>query len=184
MTSRLDWTKRDTAILFGDGAGAVVLRGDTGDRGVLSTFTASDGSAHDILMVPAGGSRQVITPENINELNRGILMNGRELYKRAIIAFGEAVEEALQRAGVSVNEVDLFVPHQANQRILSSAAERIGLDAGRIYLNVDRVANTSAASIPIALDQAIAESRIREGSLVLLAAFGAGLTWASAVVRW
>jgi 3-oxoacyl-[acyl-carrier-protein] synthase-3 len=111
-------------------------------------------------------------------------MNGRELYKRAFIAFGEAVEEALQRAGVSVNEVDLFVPHQANQRILSSAAERIGLDAGRIYLNVDRVANTSAASIPIALDQAIAESRIREGSLVLLAAFGAGLTWASAVVRW
>lgn len=184
MTSRLDWTKRDTAVLFGDGAGAVMLRGDWGDRGVLSTFTASDGSAHDVLMVPAGGSRQVITPENINELNRGILMNGRELYKRAIVAFGEAVEAALQRAGVSVNDVDLFVPHQANRRILVSAAERIGLDADRIYLNVDRVANTSAASIPIALDHAMAEGRIRDGSTVLLAAFGAGLTWASAVVRW
>jgi len=184
MTARLDWTKRDTAVLFGDGAGAVVLRGDTSGAGLLSTYTASDGGAYDILMVPAGGSAQVITPENINDLNRGILMNGRELYKRAIHAFGDAVEQALRRANVSVDEVDLFVPHQANRRIITAACERIGLPEGKIFLNLDQVANTSAASIPIALDQARAQGRIQEGSLVLLAAFGAGLTWGSAVVRW
>ena len=184
MTSRLDWTKRDTAVLFGDGAGAVVLRADTGGAGVLTTYTAADGGGHDILMVPAGGSAQAITPENINELNRGIHMNGRELYKRAVYAFGDAVEKALKRANVSVNEIDLFVPHQANRRIIAAACERIGLPEEKIFLNLDQVANTSAASIPIALDQARAQGRIREGSLVLLAAFGAGLTWGSAVIRW
>ncbi len=184
MTARLDWTKRDTAVLFGDGAGAVVLRGDTSGAGLLSPYTASDGGAYDILMVPAGGSAQVITPENINALNRGILMNGRELYKRAVHAFGDAAEQALHRANVSVGEIDLFVPHQANRRIIVAAAERIGLPEEKIFLNLDQVANTSAASIPIALDQARALGRIQEGSLILLAAFGAGLTWGSAVVRW
>ena len=184
MTARLDWTKRDTAVLFGDGAGAVVLRGEESESGVLSTFTASDGGGHNILMVPAGGSAQVITPENINELNRGILMNGRELYKRAVFAFSEAVEQGFKRANISVDNLDLFVPHQANKRIISAAAERVGLPEEKIYLNLDRVANTSAASIPIALDQAVAEGRLTEGALVLLAAFGAGLTWGSAVVRW
>ncbi|MFA6242134.1 MAG: beta-ketoacyl-ACP synthase III [Candidatus Hydrogenedentales bacterium] len=184
MTARLDWTKRDTAVLFGDGAGAVVLRADDGERGVLSTYTAADGGAYDILMVPAGGSAQVITPENINELNRGILMNGRELYKRAVYAFGDAVEQALKRANVSVEDISLFVPHQANGRMLETVAAHIGLATDKIYLNVDRVANTSAASIPIALDQANAEGRLKAGDLLLLAAFGAGLTWASALVRW
>lgn len=184
MTARLDWTKRDTAVLFGDGAGAVVVQAHDGDAGVLSTYTASDGGGYDILMVPAGGSAQVITPENINALNRGILMNGRELYKRAIHAFGDAVEQALRRANVSVGEIDIFVPHQANRRIIAAACERIGLPEQKVFLNLDQVANTSAASIPIALDQAYAQGRIRKGSLVLLAAFGAGLTWGSAVVRW
>lgn len=184
MTARLDWTKRDTAVLFGDGAGAVVVQAHNGDAGVLSTYTASDGGGYDILMVPAGGSAQVITPENINALNRGILMNGRELYKRAIHAFGDAVEQALRRANVSVGEIDIFVPHQANRRIIAAACERIGLPEQKVFLNLDQVANTSAASIPIALDQAYAQGRIRKGSLVLLAAFGAGLTWGSAVVRW
>ncbi|NUM54257.1 MAG: ketoacyl-ACP synthase III [Candidatus Hydrogenedentes bacterium] len=184
MTARLDWTKRDTAVLFGDGAGAVVVQAREGDSGVLSTYTASDGGGYDILMVPAGGSAQVITPENINALNRGILMNGRELYKRAIHAFGDAVEQALRRAHVSVDDIDIFVPHQANRRIIAAACERIGLPEEKIFLNLDQVANTSAASIPIALDQACSQGRIREGSLVLLAAFGAGLTWGSAVIRW
>ena len=184
MTARLDWTKRDTAVLFGDGAGAVVLRADTGAAGILSTYTASDGGGHSILMVPAGGSAQVITPENIGALNRGILMNGRELYKRAVYAFGEAVEQALRRTNVSVEDIDLFVPHQANRRIIVAACERVGLPEHKIFLNLDQVANTSAASIPIALDQARAQGRIRDGALVLLAAFGAGLTWASAVIRW
>lgn len=184
MTARLDWTKRDTAVLFGDGAGAVVLRGEEGNRGLLTTYTASDGSASDILSIPVGGAKYVITPENIHELDRSIRMNGRELYKRAVVAFGEAVERALKGAGIAADDIDLFIPHQANKRIIVSAAERIGLPEHKIYLNLDRVANTSAASIPIALDQARAEGRVHEDDLILLAAFGAGLTWASAMIRW
>lgn len=184
LSYRLDWTRRDTAVLFGDGAGAVVLRAEEGERGVLSTFTAADGHAFNILHIPAGGTRQVLTPENIHEADRGIFMNGRELYKRAVMAFGEAVEKALQETGADANSIDIFVPHQANERIIDSAAKRIGLPADKIYLNLNRVANTSAASIPIALDQARTEGRIKDNDLVLLAAFGAGLTWASAMIRW
>ncbi|MCC6490043.1 MAG: ketoacyl-ACP synthase III [Candidatus Hydrogenedentes bacterium] len=184
MTARLDWTKRDTAVLFGDGAGAVVVRGEDGERGVLTTYVGSDGSAADILSIPVGGSRYVLTPENINELDRGIRMNGRELYKRAVVAFEEATVRALEGAGISAADLDLFIPHQANKRIIESATDRIGLDREKIFLNLERVANTSAASIPIALDQARAEGRVKDNSLVLFAAFGAGLTWASAVVRW
>ncbi|MCC6696969.1 MAG: ketoacyl-ACP synthase III [Candidatus Hydrogenedentes bacterium] len=184
MTARLDWTKRDTAVLFGDGAGAVIVRGEEGERGVLTTYVGSDGSAADILSIPVGGSRYVLTPENINELDRGIRMNGRELYKRAVVAFEEATVRALEGARISAADLALFIPHQANKRIIESAAERIGLEREKIFLNLDRVANTSAASIPIALDQARAEGRVKDNDLVLFAAFGAGLTWASAVVRW
>jgi 3-oxoacyl-[acyl-carrier-protein] synthase-3 len=184
MTARLDWTKRDTAVLFGDGAGASVLRGEEGERGILTTFTASDGSGAKILSIPVGGAAQALTPENINELDRGIRMNGRELYKRAVVAFGDAIEKALIKSGIKSDDIDLFIPHQANRRIIVAATDRIGLPEDKIYLNVDRVANTSAASIPIAMDQALAEGRIRDGSLVLVAAFGAGLTWASAIIRW
>ena len=184
MTARLDWTKRDTAVLFGDGAGAIIVRGMEGENGVLTTFTASDGSGAEILSIPVGGARHALTPENIHELDRSIRMNGRELYKRAVVAFRDAVEKALDRAGVSPAEIDLFIPHQANRRIIVAATERIGLPEEKIYLNLDRVANTSAASIPIAIDQARAEGRIHDGDLVLLAAFGAGLTWASAMIRW
>jgi len=184
MTARLDWTKRDTAVLFGDGAGAAVIRGEEGENGVLTTFTASDGSGAEILSIPVGGSRYRLTPENIHELDRSIRMNGRELYKRAVGAFGDAVEKALSRAGASSADIDLFIPHQANRRIIVAAAERVGLPEEKIYLNLDKVANTSAASIPIAMDQARAEGRIQDGDLVLVAAFGAGLTWASAMIRW
>ncbi|MBI2434749.1 MAG: ketoacyl-ACP synthase III [Candidatus Hydrogenedentes bacterium] len=184
LSLRLDWTKRDTAVLFGDGSGAVVIRGEEGEQGILSTFAAADGHAYDILHIPAGGTRLVLTPENITDTERGIIMNGRELYKRAVMAFGEAVEKALQQTGCKAEDIDIFVPHQANERIIDSAAKRIGLPSEKVYLNLDRVANTSAASIPIALDQARREGRIEENDLVLLAAFGAGLTWASAMVRW
>lgn len=184
MTARLDWTKRDTAVLFGDGAGAVVMRAEDGDCGVLSTFSASDGSAFDILHIPAGGSKQALTPENIERVDRHIYMNGRELYKRAVLAFGEAAEAALKRANIPADAIDLMIPHQANRRIIASAAQRIGLPEEKILLNLDKVANTSAASIPIAIDHAVESGRLREGMLVLLAAFGAGLTWGSAVIRW
>ena len=184
MSNLLEWNKRDTAVLFGDGAGAVVVRGETGERGVLSTFSTADGSACDLLYVPYGGSRYPITPKNAHEIDPGIVMNGRELYKRAVVAFGEAIAEALKRANVAPEEVTSFIPHQANVRIIASATGRLGMRDDIIYLNLDKVGNTSAASIPIALDQALQEGRIQSGDIVLLAAFGAGLTWSSAVVRW
>ncbi|GMW00785.1 MAG: 3-oxoacyl-[acyl-carrier-protein] synthase 3 [Candidatus Hydrogenedentota bacterium] len=184
MSCRLDWGKRNTAVLFGDGAGAVVVRADTSDRGILSTYTRSDGGDYELIYVPAGGSKTTLTPDNINHVERSIVMDGRGLYKRAVHAFGEAVEEALKAAEVAADDLTLFIPHQANKRIIDAAAERIGLPSEKIYMNLDRVANTSAASIPIALDDAVCEGRLKENDLLLLAAFGAGLTWAGSVLRW
>jgi len=184
LSDHLLWHKRDTAVLFGDGAGAAVIQASEGEHGIISTYTRSDGSAADILAIPSGGSRQPITKENINDIELGVSMNGQALYKRAIGAFGEAIEVALDQTGLKVEDIDLFIPHQANKRIIDSAAKRVGLTEDKIYLNVMKVANTSAASIPVAIDQARAEGRIVEGSTILLAAFGGGLTWASAMIRW
>lgn len=184
LSDHLFWEKRDTAVLFGDGAGAAVLRGCEGEHGIISTYTRSDGSAAEILSVPSGGTRTPITPENVNTIERGVSMNGRELYKRAIGAFGDAIEMALKQTGLTVDDIDLFIPHQANKRIVDSAAKRVGMAEEKIYLNLMKVANTSAASIPIAIDEARKEGRIKDGDTVLLAAFGGGLTWASAMIRW
>ncbi len=191
MSNLLEWNKRDTAVLFGDGAGAVVVRaGETVDDqgavlpGILSVFSTADGAACDLLYVPYGGSRYPITPENAQEIEPGIIMNGRELYKRAVVAFGEAIAEALKQAEVDPEEITIFIPHQANVRIIASAAGRLGMREDLIYLNLDKVGNTSAASIPIALDQAVQDGSLKTGDMLLLAAFGAGLTWSSAVIRW
>jgi 3-oxoacyl-[acyl-carrier-protein] synthase III len=184
MSARLDYGNRNTAVLFGDGAGAVILEPDYTGRGILSTYTNADGSASDMLCVPAGGTKQVITPENINDVETSIVMDGRALYKRAVYAFNDATQKALEPTGLSADDIDLFIPHQANQRIIDSAVKRLGMDPDKVYLNLDRVANTSAASIPIALDEANQKGLLEEGSLLLMAAFGAGLTWGSAMVRW
>ena len=184
MSARMDFTNRNSAVLFGDGAGAAVVQADFGGRGVLSTYTNADGSASDILCIPAGGTKQVITPENVNEVERTLVMDGRALYKRAVHAFGEAIQKALEPTGLDADDVDLFIPHQANQRIIASAMQRLGIPEEKAYLNLDRVANTSAASIPIALDEAVEKGLLEPGSLLLMAAFGAGLTWAGAMVRW
>jgi 3-oxoacyl-[acyl-carrier-protein] synthase-3 len=184
VTSCIDWGKRDTAILFGDGAGAVVVCADESDQGIISTYTNADGEVYEMLYIPAGGSKQSITPENVHDVERGIVMDGRALYKRAIAAFGDATDETLKRADMSADDLDLFVPHQANKRIIDAAAERIGLPEEKIFLNVDKVANTSAASIPIALSHAIEQDKLHANDTVLLAGFGAGLTWGGAVVRW
>ena len=184
LSDHLLWDKRDTAVIFGDGAGAAIIQAREGEHGILSTYTRSDGSAADILSVPSGGSRTPITPENVNTIERGVNMNGQALYKRAIGAFGEAIEVALEQTGLKVEDIDLFIPHQANKRIIDSAAKRVGLTEDKIYINVMKVANTSAASIPIAIDQARSEGLIKEGNTILLAAFGGGLTWASSMIRW
>jgi 3-oxoacyl-[acyl-carrier-protein] synthase III len=184
VVNRLNWNKRDTAVLFGDGAGAIVLRAEEGERGVLSTYLGSDGSGRDILILPGGGSKHKPTVELLGTEMMDIQMKGSELFKKAVVVFGEAAKVALDRAGVTVDEVDVFVPHQANNRIISSAAERVGLPLDKIVINIDKVGNTVAASIPLALDEAVRDGRVKDGALVLMASFGAGLTWGSALVRW
>ena len=184
IVNRLNWKKRDTAVLFGDGAGAVVVRAEDGDAGVLSSFLASDGGGGDILMLPGGGSKHRATAENIDSDIMDVQMKGTELFKKAVVIFGEAAKVALDRAGVSVDDVDIFVPHQANNRIIAAATDRLGMSMDKVYVNIDKVGNTVAASIPIALDEAVRAGRVEKGNLVLLASFGAGLTWASALVRW
>lgn len=184
VLNRLNWSKRDTAVLFGDGAGAVVLRAEEGDAGVLSSYLASDGSGGEILILPGGGSKHKANAENIDSDIMDVQMKGTELFKKAVVIFGEAAKVALDKAGVSVDDVDIFVPHQANTRIISTAADRLGIPMDKVYVNIHKVGNTVAASIPLALDGAVREGRIEKGDLVLLASFGAGLTWASALVRW
>lgn len=184
LTSLLDWAKRDTAVIFGDGAGAVVVRAEEGDKGVLTMFSGANGAHADLLHVPAGGSREPVTEENIREANQNIVMSGQELYRRAVFAFELAITTVLERTNMTAEDIDIFIPHQANARIIDSAAKRIGMPSEKVLINLDKVGNTSAASIPIALDQAVTNGRIKDGSMVLFAAFGGGLTWASALVRW
>jgi len=183
-TNRLNWAKRDTAVLFGDGAGAVVIRGENGDRGIVTTYLGADGADAELLMLPGGGSRIPPTRDNIESDVHDFHMQGPELFKRAVVAFGTAITRAFENGSAAVDDLDLFVPHQANSRIILSAADRVGLPRDKVFLNLERVGNTTAASIPIALDEAVKAGRLEEGSLVLLASFGAGLTWGSALIRW
>ncbi len=184
QTNRLNWAKRETAVLFGDGAGATLLQADEGDRGVLSTFLGADGSGGDMLIIPGGGSKAPLTQENLDGSGLDIEMKGAELFKRATLLFEEASMKALELAGLHLDDVDLFVPHQANARIIGAAARRLGLPEEKVVLNLERVANTTSASIPLALHEAVAEGRVKDGDLLLLAGFGAGLTWGAAAVRW
>ncbi len=183
-TNRINFTKRDTAVLFGDGAGAVVLRGEEGDRGVLTTHLWADGSGREILWLPVGGSVIPAKRDTVDTDLNTIHMKGKELFKRAVVEFVAAAKVACEAAGVSLDDIDYFVPHQANVRITEAVGQRLGFGPDRVVSNIDRVANTVAASIPIALDEAVRDGRIKEGDLVLLASFGAGLTWASSIVRW
>lgn len=182
-TNRLNWQKRDTAVLFGDGAGAVVLCAEEGDRGVLTTHLGADGSGKDLLWYPAGGSKMPITHENLDTWVCDFQMKGADLFKRAVGVFVHAAETALANCGLRSEDLSLFVPHQANARIIQAVAHKLGLPDEKVVINIDRVANTTAGSIPIALDEAVRDGRAPEGSLVLLGSFGAGLTWGSAVIR-
>ncbi len=180
----LDWQDRTTCVLFGDGAGAVLLRGEEVESGILSTHLHADGTYADMLMVARKGSRNPITDELIQTEAEYLIMRGSELFKVAVKTLEEAVVEAVEANGLACEDVDLLVPHQANIRIITATAKRLGLPMEKVVVNLDRYGNTSAASIPIALDEALAEGRIRQGDHVLFEAFGGGLTWASAMVRW
>ena len=184
MSVITDWTDRNTCVLFGDGAGAVVLSAGEGERGVLSSHLRSDGSLCDLIVVPGGGSRHPPSEKMLSERLQYIKMKGNETFKVAVRTLEEIARETLAHNNLSIEDVDLYVPHQANVRIIKAVAERLGLPLEKVFLNMDRYGNTSAASIPIALDEAVREGRLREGNLVMIGAFGAGLTWASAMIRW
>jgi 3-oxoacyl-[acyl-carrier-protein] synthase-3 len=185
LSSIVDPTDRTTAILFGDGAGACVLsRVEGGDRGLLSTFIRADGKLADLLYRPGGGAACPISAQVVEERSHYIKMAGREVFKAAVLTMAEASDEALRRAGITAEQVDLMVPHQANVRIIQATAEHAGMPMEKVMVNLDRYGNTSSASIPLALAEAEAQGRIKPGSLLLLVAFGAGFTWGSAVVRW
>lgn len=184
MSAITDWTDRNTCVLFGDGAGAVVVSASDGERGILSTHLRSDGALCELIMVPGGGSRTPPSEKVVAERLQYIKMKGNETFKVAVRTLEEIARSTLEANHLRVEDLDLYVPHQANIRILKAVMERLGLPIEKVMLNVDRYGNTSAASIPIALDEAVREGRIKDGSLVMLGAFGAGLTWASAVIRW
>jgi 3-oxoacyl-[acyl-carrier-protein] synthase-3 len=177
---------RDTAVLFGDGAGAVVLEPDDGDRGILATVLHSEGRYARELWVEAPTSvvRGRLTKEMIDEGRHFPKMNGREVFRHATRRFPEVILEVLEKAGHTLDEVALIVPHQANQRIADAVAERLGLPGEKVFQNIQRYGNTTAASIPIALTEARDQGRIRPGDLVVLAAFGSGFAWAAAAIRW
>ena len=177
---------RDLTVLFGDGAGAAVLRATDDDRGVLSTHIHADGRHAEILSCDAASSirHPRITPEDLEEGRQFPKMDGREVFKHAVARMPEAVMEALDANGLGVEEIDLLIPHQANLRISEMVRRRLGLDEDRVYNNIQRYGNTTAASIPIALAEAVREGRLEAGSLLCLTAFGSGFTWGSALVRW
>lgn len=184
MSAITDWTDRNTCILFGDGAGAAVVSASDGERGILSTHLRSDGNLNELIAVPGGGSRMPPSQKTVAERMQCIKMKGHETFKVAVRNLEEIARETLAANHLRVEDLDLYVPHQANFRILTAVMERLGLPEEKVMFNLDRYGNTSAASIPIALDEAVRAGRIRDGSLVMLGAFGAGLTWASAMIRW
>ena len=177
----LDWEDRNTCVLFGDGAGAVVIEaqeldGTMSDRGILATCLRSDGRHRDKLYVDGG-------PSSTGTVGH-VRMDGREVFRHAVIKISEVVGETLEKSGFQASDIDWFVPHQANRRILDGAAKKLGLDPDRIVITVDKHANTSAASIPLALDTACVDGRIKQGDLVLLEAMGGGFTWGALLIRW
>jgi len=183
MSSIIDWTDRSTCVLFGDGAGAAVIQPAEDERGILSSFMKADGTLAELLYRPAGGARIPIDVAVLDERSHLVKMAGPEVFKSAVRAMCEAAESALKRAGVTADEIDLLVPHQANNRIIEATAKYAGIPMDKVFVNVDRYGNMSSASVPVALDEAREQGRIREGSLVLMVAFGAGFTWAANVVR-
>jgi 3-oxoacyl-[acyl-carrier-protein] synthase-3 len=185
MSSILDFEDRTTCVLFGDAASAVILeRSETPDVGVIDSITGSDGSNPELLYQPAGGSALPASAETVGNRQHFIKMNGKEIFKLAVRVMGQVSCDILERHGYTTEQVDLVIPHQANLRIIDSLAKRIGLPIERFHNNLDRFGNTSGASVGLVLDEAFHQGRIRSGDLILLVAFGAGLTWGSTLIKW
>jgi len=184
LSSIVDWQDRNTCVLFGDGAGAAVLA-PVDEGGILSTHLGSDGNEAELLNMPAGGSRMPASEETLKNRMHYLKMSGNEVFKLAVKAMADAANKAASKAGiVSIEEIDLIIPHQANMRILMAVANRLKLSEAKLFLNVDRYGNMSSASTAVALYEAVKAGRIKKGDNIMLVAFGAGLTWAACVIKW
>lgn len=185
FTQIVNWGDRNTCVLFGDGAGAMLLApSEEPERGILSTHLRMDGSLAGILAIPGGGSKEPVTEENLRTQRNKVVMNGREVFKCAVRALSDITNEALSANGLTVSQVDHVIVHQANSRILESVMERLEVPLEKCWINLDKYGNTSAASLPISLDEALRAGRIKRGDLVAMMAIGAGMTWGAAMVRW
>ena len=184
LSKIIDWKDRSTCVIFADGAGAAVLKPSFDSSGIISNYLGADGTGADLVGVPAGGSRLPASQETVRDRQHYMKMRGNGLFKRAVNAMIQAIDVSLEKGGLTYNEIDFFIPHQANIRIINPVAKRIGLDKNKVYINLDQCGNMSAASVAVALDQAVREGKIKKGDKVLLTCFGGGLTWASLVIEW
>src|SRR5437016_5617451 len=184
LTAITNWSDRNTCILFGDGAGAAILRHRGGSHGVISTHIGSDGQYTDILFMPGGGSRCPITRENVDLNLQTIHKTGKEVYKQAVTAMLNAAKKVVNQAGLSIEDIACVIPHQAYVRIIDAIADRLGISRDKMFVNLDRHGNTPAAAVAIALDEANRSGRIKRGDYVLMVVFGGGLTWASTILEW
>lgn len=180
----IDWTDRSTCVLFGDGAGSAVLQADSGDSGIISTHLHSDGALWDLLYIPGGGSRIPPDEDMIKNRLQYVKMRGNETFKVAVNTMSKSIKEVLKSNGLTSDDIKLFIPHQANLRIIQAISKKLNISMDRFMVNLDIYGNTSAASIPIALYEALRDGKIKEGDYVLLSAFGGGLTWGSALIKW
>jgi len=184
LSSIIDWKDRDTCVLFGDGAGAVLMQNRTNTHGLLTACLGSDGSKAPLLSMPGGGCQHPATPESVAARLHYLKMDGREIFKNAVNAMQTAAKNALARCDLDISQIKCIIPHQANKRILIAVGERLGANSGQVFMNLDRYGNTSAASVAIALNEAVERGRIERGDLILMLVFGAGLTWGAAVIEW
>jgi 3-oxoacyl-[acyl-carrier-protein] synthase-3 len=184
LSSIIDWKDRNTCVLFGDGAGAAILQSRPGSHGLLTVCMGSDGSKAELLSMPGGGSRCPATNASVDARLHYLRMDGKETFKSAVNAMLQAAQESLRRCELSISQIKCVIPHQANRRIIDAVGDRLGAQPGQVFVNLHKYGNTSAASVAIALDEAVRTGVVQRGDLILLVVFGAGLTWGSAVIEW
>jgi 3-oxoacyl-[acyl-carrier-protein] synthase-3 len=184
LSSIVDWTDRNTCVLFGDGAGAAILQNRENSHGSLTAVMGADGENADLLFMPGGGSRCPTTKDSVDARLHYLRMEGKETFKSAVQAMCSAAQEVLQRCELDISQIKCVIPHQANRRIIDMVGERLGAKPEQLFVNLHRYGNTSAASVAIALDEAVAAGKIQRGDLVLMVVFGAGLTWGAAIIEW
>jgi len=184
LSSIIDWEDRNTCVLFGDGAGAVILQNRPAAHGLLTAKMGADGRKAQLLCMPGGGSLNPATPDSIKTRLHYLKMDGREVFKNAVTAMCKAAKEVMEKCNVTIEDIKCVIPHQANKRIIDAVGDRLKAKPEQVFMNLDRFGNTSAASVAIALDEAVSEGRLERGDLILMVVFGAGLTWGAALLEW